>query len=95
MCKRLLMKLELYKTGRSSSSKKLVYGKTIIRREMFGEKKFREKCFCVVIITRNAMRSNNRDDLFHLNFTLKTSILSKPYMQTTRTSMMEPLLRKY
>ena len=30
-------------------------------------------------LTRNAMRCNNRDDLLHLSFTLKISILSEAY----------------
>ena len=30
--------------------------------------------------TRNAMRCNNRDDLFHPNFTLKISIFSEAYV---------------
>ena len=30
----------------------------------------------IIILTRNVMRSNNRDDLLHLSFTLKISIFS-------------------
>ena len=40
------------------------------------------------------MRCNNRDDLLHLSFTLKTSIFSEAYLQPSRISMMEILLRK-
>ena len=32
------------------------------------------------IITRNAMRCNNQDDLLHLSFTLKISISSEAYI---------------
>ena len=32
------------------------------------------------ILTRNAMRCNNRDDLLHLSYTLKISIFSEAYI---------------
>ena len=45
--------------------------------------------------TRNAMRCNNRDDLLQLSFTLKVSVFSGAYIQASRRSMMELILRKY
>ena len=45
--------------------------------------------------TRNAMRSNNRDDLLHLSFTLKILIFLKAWLYPSCTSMMELSLRKY
>ena len=54
----------------------------------------RKRCeICSMLtITRNATRFNNRDDLLHVSFTLKISIFSEAYKETSRTSMMELLL---
>ena len=42
----------------------------------------------------DAMRRDNRNDLFQLSYTLKISIFSNAYIQPSRTSMMELLLQK-
>ena len=44
--------------------------------------------------TKNATRSNNRDDLLYVSFTLKMSIFLEAYTYPNRKSMMELLLRK-
>ena len=54
----------------------------------FNSNKKRHTLF--LILTRNAIRCNNRDDLLRLSFTLKISIFSP-----SRRSMMELILRKY
>ena len=41
------------------------------------------------------MRCNNRNDLLQLSFTLKVSVFSGAYIQASRRSMMELILRKY
>ena len=44
--------------------------------------------------TTNATCCNSRDDFLHLSFILKISIFSETYLEPSRTSVMELLLRK-
>ena len=39
--------------------------------------------------TRNAVRSNNRDDLTNVSFTLKVSVFSEGYTEPSQTSIMK------
>ena len=41
------------------------------------------------MLTRNAARCNNGDDLANLGFFLKVSILSEAYLEPSRTSMIK------
>ena len=47
----------------------------------------------MVIVARNAVRCNDREDLASLSFILKLLVFSEAYLEPSRTSMVKPFAK--